>query len=121
LMMSTLPPTDTNINRPTPQSTPRWLATLNPQAPVPLRKPFVENGGGRRSNFNPSYLTENYIFNENIGTYVHRDLPQADSSARVSAGTRVSNDSVSALPMIVRAFQPEHAPLFSLAQLQHAN
>lgn len=106
---------------------PRWLATLNPQATVFLRKPFVENlttPVPKMSNFNPSYLVEYYVEPPTAG-YVFgltkHNIPNADSTGRVSAGTHVSISSGGAQNLVIREFQSAATPLFSLAQLQHVN
>ena len=126
LMMSdlTTPFPESNLQAKQDPGSPRWLASLNPQASTFLRKPFVEQAGVSRSNFNPSYLVEYYVkppnANVTLGLTKH-DIPNADSSGRVSAGTRVSNTSGGAQSMVIRELPSATAPLFSLAQLQHAN
>ncbi|CAM2814535.1 hypothetical protein [Rariglobus hedericola] len=130
LMMSDLPttPPESNaqdrLDKPNPGA-PRWLSTLNPQASIMLRKPFVEQvSSGYRSNFNPSYLTEFYVEPPVGGTTLNltkHDIPNADSQGRVSAGTRVSITSGGAQNMVIRELPSPDVPLFSIAQLQHAN
>lgn len=130
LMMSDLPttPPESNpldrLDKPNPGA-PRWLATLNPQASLALRKPFTEKlSSGYRSNFNPSYLTEYYIEPPNANVTLNltkHDVPNPDSHGRVSAGTRVSITSGGAQNMVARELPAPDVPLFSIAQLQHAN
>ncbi len=122
LTMSTLPVGEAHQFYRNPQSTPRWLAMINPQAAISLRKPLLENNPSpttqRQLNYNLSYLTEDYI-NNPAPACVYREPPQTDNGY-VSAGTRVSTTGA-AQRLVVREFQPADAPLFSLAQLQHAN
>jgi hypothetical protein len=130
LMMSDLPttPPESNpqdrLDKPNPGA-PRWLSTLNPQASIMLRKPFVEQvSSGYRSNFNPSYLTEFYVEPPVSGTTLNltkHDIPNADAQGRVSSGTRVSITSGGAQNTVIREFPSPDVPLFSIAQLQHAN
>jgi hypothetical protein len=99
----------------TPSGTPRWLANLNPQAIKILRKPSSTG-----MNVTPSYVREFYTKNTVLNpSYVGNPLPNADG-VNVSAGTRVST-SGSAQNLVIREIQPANTPLFSLAQLQHAN
>ncbi|MFA6286749.1 MAG: hypothetical protein WC661_05125 [Opitutaceae bacterium] len=126
LMMSDLPTPfpESNLQAKQDPGSPRWLATLNPQASTFLRKPFIEQTGVARSNFNPSYLVEYYVKPPNAGVYlnlVQHGIPNADSTGRVSAGTRVSNTSGGAQNMVIRELPSATVPLFSLAQLQHVN
>jgi len=120
LTMSTIPVMEAHQFYRNGQSTPRWLAMINPQASIQLRKPYVEGTTTRQqSNFNLSHLTDNYINNSSSPNVVYRDPPQT-SNGYVSAGTRVSTTGAPQ-NLVVREFQPPETPLFSLAQLQHAN
>lgn len=95
--------------------TPRWLADLNPVSSVSLRKPASNMG------VTPSYLREGYIRAPSyaVPPFVYKGIPNA-AGVNVSAGTRVST-SGAAQNLVIREFQPAGTPLFSLAQLQHAN
>ncbi len=119
LTMSTLPVTEAHQYYRSGQSTPRWLAMINPQAKIALRKPFPEGSTTQQqSNFNLSHLTDNYIL-ANSPAVVYHEPPQTDNGF-VSAGTRVSTTGA-AQKLVVREFPPENTPIFSLAQLQHVN
>ncbi len=108
LNMSTLPTSEGNGSG--TAGTPRWLANFNPHSSIALRKPIAG------SNLNPSYLRDSYIQSSSTTA---RPLPNADG-VNVSAGTRVSN-TATAQNLVIREFQPAGVPLFSIAQLQHAN
>jgi hypothetical protein len=109
-----------DVNIPQEPGAPRWLATLNPQASLFLRKPFVERSGVR-SNFSPSYLVESYLKNTKTPTNNAKGLPDSHMGL-VSAGPRVANP-VPGQPqkLVIREFQTANTPLLSLGQLQHVN
>ena len=119
LAMSTLPTTYPEEIWNTNGGTPRWLAELNPQASVVLRKPFASG-----LNVTPSYLNEPYIRNTVTANpkFVYKQIPSAvgPNGTNVSAGTRVSTTGA-AQNLVLREFQPAGIPLFSIAQLQHVN
>lgn len=97
--------------------TPRWLATLNPTAPTVLRQPSTTRDA------TPSYVKQDYwnLKFPPTPAIVNSPVPQDDSGS-VSAGTKVSPPSpVPAQKLVLREFQRSDLPLFSLAQLQHAN
>ncbi|HEY9250048.1 MAG TPA: hypothetical protein VIO38_12990, partial [Rariglobus sp.] len=97
--------------------TPRWLATLNPTAPTVLRPPSTT------LDVTPSYVKQDYWNYRYPPTpaLVNSPVPQ-DDSGNVSAGTKVSPPApVPAQSLVVREFPSADVPLFSLAQLQHAN
>lgn len=104
--------------------TPRWLAQLNPQAAVVLRKSSASTSPNTpfpEAVITPSYSTQRYIKAEASDpvTYRHIPIPDADGT-NVSAGTRIDTPGAPQ-NVVLREFQSPSTPLFSLGQLQHAN
>ncbi|HSI08229.1 MAG TPA: hypothetical protein VK985_06540 [Rariglobus sp.] len=132
LAMASLDTTSASNTYSTPNiGQPRWLAMLNPQAPLTLRKPFNETTGaayaGPFYDSTPSYLNRQYIKSSSFGyqPYTHSiwRAPLSDATGNVSAGLQVSVSATGgvAQKLVLRELQPAGTPLFSLAQLQHAN
>ncbi|HEY9249193.1 MAG TPA: hypothetical protein VIO38_08680, partial [Rariglobus sp.] len=86
--------------------TPRWLALTNPRAPDALRLSGTLNSGSL-----------SYYF-DIIGNTYTKPYFGTDNRASAASGEDVS---VPANTVILQEFRAPQAPLFSLAQLQHAN
>ena len=133
LTMSSLNTTDVDnsYSGQPPVGHPRWLALLNPQSSITIRKPYNETPGtpyaGPFYNANPSYLKRQYIKSSGFGYVPYASalwrVPLSDGTANVSAGPQVSIAATggTAKKLILREFQPAESPLSSLAQLQHVN
>lgn len=92
------------------QSSPRWLAQLNPQAPVSLRNPSPG------SQVLASHESQSYIKRTD---HTYTPIPDSDGT-HVSTGTTVSTPSTPT-NLVLREFQTAATPLFSIGQLQHVN
>jgi hypothetical protein len=104
--------------------TPRWLAELNPQATVALRKPQAATSSNTPSPaavLMPSYESQRYIDATQVNSvdFPYIDIPETDGT-KVSAGTQVATTG-NAQNVVLREFQSASTPLFSLGQLQHVN
>ena len=104
--------------------TPRWLAQLNPQAAVTLRKssaPTSVNTPADEAKITPSYENQFYIKREaaSPADYPYILIPDANGT-NVSAGTQVATPGTPQ-NAVLREFQPDAITLLSLGQLQHAN
>ncbi|MDF3057413.1 MAG: hypothetical protein K0R17_1628 [Rariglobus sp.] len=115
LVMSTLPTAYPESYGSVQSGTPRWLANLNPQSSVVIRKP------ASTLSVTPSYLREHYIRAPSYAspTFVYKPIPNANG-VNVSAGTRVSTTGT-AQNLVIRELPATDVPLFSIAQLQHVN
>ncbi|MDR1281308.1 MAG: hypothetical protein LBK99_10870 [Opitutaceae bacterium] len=112
LLMSTI--TSADLTQDEFSGTPRWLTTLNPTASTVLRKPSAT------LDLTPSYLKQRYWnrYYKPNPAYTFTSLPN-EHNGDVAAGTEVSFPT--AQRVVLRELQPPGAPVFSLAQLQHAN
>lgn len=103
--------------------TPRWLAQLNPQAAVMLRRPHSPTSAdtpSRAAVLTPSYEAQRYVaYTPAPLDFPYIDIPESDGT-NVSAGTEVSTTG-SARNVVLRGFQPATVPLFSIGQLQQVN
>jgi hypothetical protein len=104
--------------------TPRWLAQLNPQAAVMLRKPSTPtsvNSPAEEATITPSYEKQFYIKREGVdpANYPYILIPDANGT-QVSAGTQVATPSTPQ-NVVLREFQADATTLVSLSQLQHVN
>jgi hypothetical protein len=103
--------------------TPRWLAQLNPQAAIFLRRSSAATSPDSPSPevvITPSYSAQRYVKAvDGNPSYPYIPIPDAEGT-NVSAGTQIATVG-SAQNVVLREFQSAATPLFSLAQLQHAN